>query len=129
MEKEFDRWNEMKKMLESKHTEMVIKEWEIWWTYLWLNIKNESCGKWENFRRPVLVLKKLSHENFIVIPLSTKIKEWTWFSTYSFQWENYTALLYQIRMMNINRFYVLEGKLVRNQFLEIKKRLKNLLNL
>ena len=78
---------------------------------------------------PVLVLKKLSHENYIVIPLSTKIKTWTWFENYTTDWVEYTALLYQIKMLNINRFYLFEYKMPYEKFLEIKKRLKQLLNL
>ena len=129
MEKEFDNWNELKKGLEENSISLMVKEWEIWWTNIWVNIKTESCWKWDNFRRPVLVIKKLSHENCIVIPLSTKIKTWTWFASYEIDWINYTALLYQIKMMNTCRFYVNEWKLERIQFLDIKKRLKNLLNL
>lgn len=129
MEKDFDKWNELKKDLENKSSEVIIKEWEIWWSNFWLNVKTEACWKWENFRRPVLVLKKLSHENFIIIPLSTKLKTWTWFANYEIDWIWYSALLYQIKMIHKNRFYVNEWKLERKQFLEIKKRLKLLLNL
>jgi len=71
----------------------------------------------------------LSHKNYIVIPLSIKIKQWTWFENYEIDWVEYTALLYQIKMMNKNRFYVFEYKMEYEKFLEIKKRLKNLLNL
>lgn len=45
MEKDFDKWNNLKKEIEIKSTEFIIKEWEIWWTYLGLNIQNESCWK------------------------------------------------------------------------------------
>lgn len=129
MEKDFDKWNCLKKDLETNSKNLIIKQWEIWWTNIWINIKTESCWKWEKFRRPVLVLRKLSHENYIVLPLSTKIKEWTWFANYEVDWNIYTALLYQIKMMNINRFYVNEWKLSHENFIEIKKRLKQLLNL
>lgn len=129
MKKDFDTWNNLKKELENKSLEIIIKEAEIWRTYLWLNIQNESCGKWEKFRRPVLVLKKLSHDNFIIIPLSTKVKTWTWFANYRIDGTYYSALLYQIKMMHKNRFYLHIGKLERKQFLEIKKRLSELLNL
>jgi hypothetical protein len=94
---------------------------------MWLNIKSEACWKWENFRRPVLIIKKLSSSACIVIPLSTQIKIGTWFANYEIWGIEYTALLYQIKMMHINRFYVNEWKLDRKQFLEIKKRLKSLL--
>ncbi|NDK08638.1 hypothetical protein EOM39_05365 [Candidatus Gracilibacteria bacterium] len=129
MLKDFDKWNILKKELEEKSSEMIIKEGEIWWTYLGLNVKNESCGKGDNFRRPVLVLKKLSHDNFIIIPLSTKVKYGSWFANYELNGVLYSALLYQIKMMHRNRFYVNEGKLEREQYIEIKKRLSSLLNL
>lgn len=127
MEKEFDKWNELKKKIENNSQNVIIKEAEIWWVNMWLNIKSEACWKWENFRRPVLIIKKLSSSACIVIPLSTQIKIGTWFANYEIWGIEYTALLYQIKMMHINRFYVNEWKLDRKQFLEIKKRLKSLL--
>jgi len=129
MEKDFNKWNTLKKEIEKTGTSLIIKEKEIWWTNVGLNIWTESCWKWKGFRRPILVLKKLSHENYIAIPLSTKIKTWTWFENYSIDWIQYTALLYQIKMINIKRFYVKESKMNTEKFITIKKRLKQLLNL
>lgn len=128
MEKDFDNWNKLKKEIENESKNIIIKEWEIWWTHIWLNIKSESCWKWNKFRRPVLVMKKLSHTNCIIIPLSTQIKKWTWFANYNIEGIEYTALLYQIRMMHTNRFYVKETKLNYRIFNIIKKKLKKLLN-
>jgi hypothetical protein len=34
MQKDFDNWNILKKELENKTSEIIIKEGEIWWTYL-----------------------------------------------------------------------------------------------
>jgi hypothetical protein len=47
--------------MENISKRLIIKEKEIWWTYLGLNPWTEACWKWEKFRRPVLVLKKLSY--------------------------------------------------------------------
>jgi len=55
MEKDFDKWNEVKKEIEEDNRNIIIKEREIWWTNMGLNIWTESCGKWDFFRRPVLV--------------------------------------------------------------------------
>jgi len=129
MEKDFDRWNELKKKIENYSKNIIIKEWEIWWSSILINIKTESCGKWPEFRRPVLVVKKLSTNIYFVVPLSTKIKNWTWFARYKIEWIEYTALLYQLNMMHTNRFTKFKIKLSRIEFLEIKKRLKFLLNL
>lgn len=129
MKKDFDKWNKLKKDIEKGNSTIIAKERDIWWANLWINVKTESCWKWDKFRRPVLIFRKLSHENYIIIPLSTKIKKWTWFENYTIDWIEYTALLYQIKMININSLYVNECKMNFEKFKEIKKRLKLLLNL
>ncbi len=129
MKKDFDKWNKIKKELESKKSDLFFKQWDIWWISIWLNIKNESCWKWDYFRRPILILKKLSSDIFIWIPLSTKIKKWTWFVNYRHKWIEQTALLYQIRMFNKIRFQRKIWEIDEKNFLEIKKRLRWLLNL
>jgi len=129
MNKDFDSWNELKKKVELDNKEIYIKEWEIWWSTLWLNIKSESCWKWPEFRRPILIVKKFSHTTCFVIPLSTKIKTGTWFAGYEIDWIKYTALLYQMKMIHTNRLTKFERKLERITFLEIKKKLRYLLNL
>ena len=129
MEKEFDNWNILKKKIENKSKNLIIKEWEIWWSSIWINTRTESCGKWPEFRRPVLIIKKLSHETCFVIPLSTKIKTWTWFANYKIDGIDYTALLYQLKMMHTNRFTKREAYIDKQDLEKIKKRLKFLLNL
>jgi hypothetical protein len=37
MQKDFDKWNELKKEMENISKRLIIKEKEIWWTYLGLN--------------------------------------------------------------------------------------------
>jgi mRNA interferase MazF len=125
----FDNWNEKKKEINKIDSNIYFNQWEIWWVSLWKNIKNESFWKWENYRRPVLVLKKLSSESFIAIPLSTQKKIWTWFVTYDLHWVEYTALIYQIRMLHKNRLRKKLGQLDNFDYDKIKKSLANLLEL
>jgi mRNA interferase MazF len=108
---------------------LFFKEWDIWWISLGLNLKTEICWKWDFFRRPVLIIKKLSSSNFIWIPLSTKVKFWTWFINYKHKWIEQTALIYQIRMFNKIRFQRKIWEIDEKDFLKIKKGLANLLNL
>ena len=130
MKEIFNNWNELKQKIQEKDSKNIFfKEWDIWWSSLWQNIQTESNWKWENFRRPILVLKILSSDSFICIPLSTKLNEGTWFSQYNLHWEKYTALLYQIKMIHKNRLRVKIWQIDEFDFIEIKKRLKNLLNL
>ena len=125
----FDRWNELKKEIHDKNTDNIyFKESEIWWTSIWKNIKSESFWKWDSFRRPVLIFKKLSSDICIVIPLSSKNKTWTWFCDCDFQWIRRTALLYQIKMIHKNRFQRKIWELDELDFETIKKKLGKLLN-
>ena len=122
MEKEFNKWNEIKFKLEENKKVFLFNEWEIWWCSLGLNIRQESCWKWESFRSPILVLKKLSATAFIWIPLSSQIKKWTWFVNYFQNEKQQTALLHQIRMLDINRLQRKMWEIDSNDFLSIKKR-------
>jgi len=126
----FNNWNKLKKEIHNKHTSKIyFNQWDIWWVSLWQNIKNESFWKWKNFRRPVLVLKKLSSDTFICIPLSSKNKIWTWFERYTLHWKENTALLYQIRMLHKNRLRKKLWQIDETDLFKIKKSLAKLLEL
>jgi mRNA interferase MazF len=129
MEKDFDQWNTQKKALDRRTDEFFFKQGEIWWCSVGLNVAIESCGKGDTFRRPVLVLKKLSHISFIGIPLSTKQKQGTWFAPIPVLGEVQCALLYQIRMFSINRLQRRLTTLEADDFTQIKRKLAALLKL
>lgn len=125
----FDKWNEVKKEIHNKETDIYFNQWDIWWVNLGINIQSESFWKWDNFRRPVLIFKKLSSDTFIAIPLSSQSKIWTWFERYTLHWEEITALLYQIKMLHKNRLRKKLWQLDDEDFNKIKKSLAILLEL
>lgn len=129
MEKDFDQWNERKKELEHKKERIFFKEGEVWWCAVGLNISTESCGKGGTFRRPILVLKKLSAVSCIGIPLSTQKKIGSWFSGITIHGETQYALLHQIRMFSTNRFQRRLATLDSNDLGKVKEKLEALLEL
>lgn len=72
--KDFDLWNEHIKTLDTRVFEGFIRAREIWWCALGVNIGSEQDGKNEAFERPVLVIKKINNDLFLIAPLTTKIK-------------------------------------------------------
>lgn len=62
MAKDFDGWNSMKKMIDTKPVSrrLYFHERDIWWCSLGLNIGVESDGKNEYFERPILIVKKFN---------------------------------------------------------------------
>jgi mRNA interferase MazF len=60
MQKDFDRWNKLKKTTDGKDeaARLFFREGEVWWVHLGVNIGYETDGKRADFARPVVVLKK-----------------------------------------------------------------------
>ena len=129
MHKDFDKWNIKKKELSEKEKKFFFREGDIWWVSLGQNLGTESYGKGDTFRRPVLIIKKLSSDSCIVLPLTSKSRQGTWFVDITFQGYTKTVLLYQIKMMCTKRFQRRLAVLDETDFKKVKEKLKNLLEL
>ena len=75
------------------------------------NIGVEINGKNENSTRPVYVLKKLSAESALVIPLTSQKKKGSWYFPFTMKGRKQFAILSQIRTVSILRFELLMGVL------------------
>ena len=70
MRKDFDKWNEEKKTIHTRVRAPFCHEREVWWCALGVNVGSEQDGSGVEYRRPVLVLKHLSKETFLAVPLT-----------------------------------------------------------
>lgn len=126
----FDKWNTLKQRLNSRKHNFYIKQGEIYFLSIGQNIGYEIYGKDEMFLRPVLVFKKLNRYTFIGIPLTTKEKEGDYY--FSFQYKknkNSTAQIAQMRMFDIKRIEYRSGKISREDFDKLKKKVAKLFGL
>lgn len=129
MNKRFDGWNEVKKSIDAKTTKIVVpKEREVYWASIGENIGFEQNGKGEIFSRPVLVLKRFSKTMFFGIPLSTQVKEGSYFYSFSFLGEISTALIVQGRLFDTKRLENRLGMIDKTDFQTIKNRVRGLLD-
>jgi len=62
--KNFDTWNNHKKLINKQRAAPFYKEREVWWCALGVNVGFEQDGTGKNFDRPVLVLKGFNRETF-----------------------------------------------------------------
>ena len=129
MDKDFDKWNIQKKDLEDKENNVLYKTGDIWWCSVGLNVAEESCGKGDTYRRPVLILRKLSKNSFIGLPLSTKVKIGTWFIDINVLGNTQYVLLHQIRMFSAKRLQRRLSVLDNKDFHRVKEKLEALLEL
>ena len=126
---QYDKWNTQKKFISLKNKKTFFKEREIWWCSLGLNIGRETYGKGRAFHRPVLILKKLSPDLCIVLPLTSKEKEGNWFISLLVHGEKRCVMMYQIKTMDVKRFYSRVDKVSIKDFNRVKEKLETLLEL
>jgi mRNA interferase MazF len=72
MEKDFDAWNEEKKIRDQEERIVFFREREVWWCAVGINIGREQNGKDKQFQRPVLIIKRINTEMFLGIPLTSR---------------------------------------------------------
>lgn len=77
MQKDFDKWNELKKQIDAKDEDqrLFFRDAEVWWFHLGLNIGFEMNGKDDEFMRPVIIIKKYNQYSFLALPLTTAKKK------------------------------------------------------
>ena len=122
----FDEWNQQKKRLQSKNMIKYFKERQVWWCSIGQNIGVETYGKGKTFSRPVVVLKKLSNEIFLGIPLSSKKKTGTWYVQFRHRGTEMSALFSQVRIFDRRRLLNRLGELDDEDFNRIKTGFKSL---
>jgi mRNA interferase MazF len=121
MEKDFDKWNELKRKLDNKKNIAAFKQREVWWCHIGANIGDEENGKSEVCSRPILIVKKFNNRIFWGLPLTTQIKEKPYYYKITFKQNEQCAMISQLRLWDAKRLTTRMGKLTSEQFDEIKK--------
>ena len=128
MEKDFDNWNEVKKRTQDKVATAYFREREIYWANVGKNIGNEQNGKGEDFMRPLLVFKKFNNNLFCGVPLSTTIRDGSFFYNFQFLEEKLSsALLVQAKTYDVKRLDRKIGMINKNDFELLEFKFKKLM--
>ena len=123
MQKDFDSWNRLKKVTDSKEDNIDVHEREIWWVTLGLNIGVEINGKSQEFERPVLVIKKFNRQMVWVLPTTSQTKDSKFHEKFIFENCEYFVTLTQIRTVSTKRFLRKSGMIPIKDFEIIKERI------
>lgn len=127
MQKDFDTWNEQKKNINNSGTTKLFHEREIWWSSFGINIGREQDGRADNFERPIIVLKKLSPDTLLCLPLTTKEKLEKFQSAITHEEVRGFALLDQVRVLDSKRLLRKIGMISRDDFETMKAKFKKIL--
>ena len=130
---QYDKWNEVKKDTQKKKRKLGMKPREIFWVKIGHNIGSEEYGKGKDFARPVIVVRRLTSDLFIGIPITTTIKNNDYF--HSFIYNNKSrgmvensAMILQVKTFSIKRVLSKIGIVNQENFDEILEKTKSLFN-
>ncbi len=128
MQKDFDRWNEVKKKINQRGYPK-ISPGEVWWCAFGLNIGVEQDGDSVNYQRPVIIIYKFSNKIVLVAPV-TKIKpESDWYHTINLLEKGLSSvILNQIRPIDVKRLVKRKGHILEKHRLDILNKYTDLIN-
>jgi len=126
--KQFDFWNEQKKQIHSSGKNKLYQARDIWWCDLGLNVGFEQDGTGKNNGRPVLILKGLSLNTCLIVPLTSSDKKHSMrIAIDKLNGKNASVIISQFRIIDTKRLVNKMTKLNKEKFEEIRKAVKNLI--
>lgn len=130
---EYDKWNEVKKYTQQKKRKLGMKSREIFWVKLGQNLGSEEYGKGKDFARPVIIVRRLTSDLFIGIPITTTIKNNDYFHSFTYMnksrgmVEN-SAMILQVKTFSIKRVLSKVGTVNKEDFDKMLEKTKSLFN-
>ncbi len=128
MIKDFDIWNEEKKRIHGEGRAPFYHAREIWWCALGINIGFEQDGSGRERNRPVLILKGLSADTCLIVPLTTSANNHTWRPSVGvIEGQDARAIISQMRVIDAKRLQRKITYLNKEIFEQIRKTVKEML--
>ena len=127
MKKDFKQWNNEKAIVHNEKTRPFFHEREIWFCSLGENIGFEQDGSGFDFMRPVTILKKFNNEIAWCIPLTTKEKRGVHYFSFTFNTTASTAILSQLKLVDVKRLQYKVGDINKSNFEDMKKKIRQFL--
>lgn len=127
-QKEYSRWHGIKVKVNNEKERLLFYEREIWFATLGENVGFEQDGRGENYLRPVVIVRKFNNEICLIVPLIKNKKKGIYY--FNFSYINgfvSTAILSQIKLIDAKRFSYKSGYVSKNDFLELKQKLRRLI--
>lgn len=103
MEKDFDGWNQQKKLVHEKEFTNYVHEREVWWCSIGVNVGVEEDGKNAHFERPVLIVRKFSKDAVFAAPITTKVKDNPYYFPYKHDGREFALMTSQLRLVSTKR--------------------------
>ena len=123
----FSAWMPIKEATHNKGALRSFKEGDVWWCRIGENVGSEICGKGRDFLRPVVVINKLSKNNFIGVPFTSREHFGSWYVELVFKNKKQYAVVAQVENISVYRLHHKMGELPEFDLRNVLDGLHNLL--
>jgi mRNA interferase MazF len=121
MEKDFSEWHRVKQNIQNFKKHLFAAEREVRWCFVGLNVGSEMDGSGAYYARPVLVIKKMSKNTCLCVPITTKNKYWPDYFNIDLRDGVFRmVILSQIKLIDTKRLREVITILDQDQFQKIK---------
>jgi len=128
MKKDFGNWNAKKEKIHESEEGKLYHAREIWWCSLGINVGFEQDGDGAEYQRPVLILKGLSKDTCLILPLTTSSNKHPMrISVGKVDNKSASVIISQMRVVDTKRFINKIGFLEKEFFEKIRKTVKDML--
>lgn len=124
--KRFQEWLGIKQKIDGSARQPLGAEGEVWWVSIGENVGQEIGGKSAEFSRPALILRRLSHNLYLVVPLTSQPHRGNWFVSFGYANRVSVACLQQIRVIDHRRLINRHGNISFEDYSRIKRGFLNL---
>jgi mRNA-degrading endonuclease toxin of MazEF toxin-antitoxin module len=124
MQKDFTEWHRVKQGIQDSENQLFPHEREVRWCSVGLNVGSEEDGNGGYYTRPVLIVKIMTKNTCLCVPLTTRDKHGSYYFDVDLSdGVSRKAVLSQIRLIDTRRLWSLIGTIDIDQFEKIKKAL------
>ena len=125
--KRFDEWIKQKKKLDSHNStdSLYVKEREVWWISIGVNVGAEIDVKNELFERPVLIFRKVGREQFYGLPLTSREKSGPFYRLVNYGDSAGNVCLSQLRVFSTKRLIRKIDVVKEGEFLALQETVGN----
>jgi mRNA-degrading endonuclease toxin of MazEF toxin-antitoxin module len=133
VEKNYEAWTPLKQTINnSGEPRLFFHERQVWYCHLGENIGFEQDGRGDQFLRPAVIVRKFNNDVCWAVPLTRTRKDLPFYFTFPLQSEagtseSSTAVLSQIRLIDVKRLRRMIGYVSEPDFAALKQKLKALL--
>jgi mRNA interferase MazF len=128
MQKDFDTWNNKKKLIHSESANPPYLERDIWWCSIGINIGYEEDGDGNDSERPAVIIRGFSKELCWVVPLTTSKKKNRYYLSVGIVDEKEAqAMITQMKPLDTKRFINRIGLMDWDNFDKLEKAIRDIL--